>query len=155
MHGIFGARFLGRREPAWHSIGTVFPADEHVSVAEGILRIGADFHVQKLPLTVKLPDGSTHATDRVAMVRYPTHDDGSYHILGYAGADYEVVQNLELGFMLESLEGEWPLETVGVLQLRAGTSSSRWTPAPPVSLVRRSGSTSSWPTRTLVENRFE
>jgi phage/plasmid-like protein (TIGR03299 family) len=115
MHGIFGARFLGRREPAWHSIGTVFPADEHVSVAEGILRIGADFHVQKLPLTVKLPDGSTHATDRVAMVRYPTHDDGSYHILGYAGADYEVVQNLELGFMLESLEGEWPLETVGVL----------------------------------------
>jgi hypothetical protein len=115
MHGIFGQRFLGRREPAWHGLGVTFPQDERVGVAEAVLRVGGDLHIQKLPLVVHLPGGTTKASDRVAIVRYPTHDDGSYHILGYAGEDYEVVPNIELAFMLEKLEAEWPVETVGIL----------------------------------------
>lgn len=111
---IFGERFMGRREAAWHNLGTVFPADAKISPAEAVLRCGGDFHVQKYPLVAHLPTG-TIASDKVAIVRHPTHDDGSYHVLGYAGKDYEVVQNIELGFMLERLAEEWPLETVGVL----------------------------------------
>jgi hypothetical protein len=112
---IFGDRFMGRREPAWHGLGTVFPADAKVIPAEALLRIGGDTWIQKLPLTVKLPDGTVHDTDRVAIVRYPTHDDGQYRIMGYAGVDYEVVQNIELAFMVEQLAEEWPLETIGLL----------------------------------------
>lgn len=112
---IFGDRFLGRREPAWHGLGEVFDASLNISPMEAVLRVGGDFHIQKLPLTVKLPDGQVKDSDQVAIVRYPTHDDGSYHILGYAGKDYEVVGNMELGFMLETLAKEWPLETAGVL----------------------------------------
>lgn len=113
--GIFGERWMGRREPAWHGLGTVFPADTKMTPAEAVLRCGLDYHVQKYPLVVHLPDGQTIASDKVAIVREPTHDDGVHRVLGYAGKEYEVVQNLELGFMLERLADEWPVETVGGL----------------------------------------
>lgn len=112
---IFGDRFLGRREPAWHGLGTVFPQDQKVDPMTATLMVGADFHIQKLPLILTLPDGTRVDSDRTAIVRYPTPDDGSYRVLGYAGKDYEVVGNMELAFMLGRLAEEWPLETAGVL----------------------------------------
>ena len=35
---LFGERFIGRREPAWHRLGEVFPADEKMTASEAMQR---------------------------------------------------------------------------------------------------------------------
>ena len=113
---LYGERFLGRKEPGWHRLGKVFAEDLKISPADAVIMADCDYWVRKLPLTVKLPNGEARRTDQVAIVRYPKQQDtGSYHIMGYASEDYEVVQNIELGFLLEDLGKEWPVETVGAL----------------------------------------
>ena len=48
---IFGDRFLGRREPAWHRLGEVFT--EPMSMTAAIKRAGIDFHIAKHPVVVQ------------------------------------------------------------------------------------------------------
>jgi hypothetical protein len=40
---IFGSRFTGRREPAWHGLGTVF--EDAPLASEAIVRSGMDYVV--------------------------------------------------------------------------------------------------------------
>ena len=42
---IFGERFAGRREPAWHKIGQVFGADEQLTATEAMQRAGVLFNI--------------------------------------------------------------------------------------------------------------
>ena len=130
-HNLFGERFLGRREAAWHGLGTVFDENLVISPAEAIIRANCDYEVRKLPLTVKLPTGKNIPADRVALVRCPAPllvpqpdgtytqeidpDASDYHVLGYASPNYEIVNNLELGLMLEEVGKVYPVETVGAL----------------------------------------
>ena len=51
-NNIFGDRFLGRREPAWHRIGQVF--DEPMTMTQAIKRAGIDFHIAKHPVVVQI-----------------------------------------------------------------------------------------------------
>lgn len=112
---LYGDRIIMRKEPAWHKLGTVFDENLKITASEGVVMAGCDYWVQKYPMTIQLPNGERRQADRSAIVRQPIHSEGSYHILGYAGNDYEVVQNVELGFMLDDLSKEWPVETVGAL----------------------------------------
>jgi hypothetical protein len=107
-------RFAARGKAAWHDLGTVFDQDAEYSPSEAIVVAHCDYHVRKFPMTIALPDGPK-AADQVAIVRVPQESEGSYHILGYASPSFEVVQNYEVGFMLDELGRQWPVETVGAL----------------------------------------
>jgi len=113
-HQIFGQRFLGNRQPAWHGLGRVFT--DPMTATDAVRQAGADFQVIKLPLTVNAPDGYTiELPEKVALMREPVADDNQYRLLGTAGPDYAVIQNTEIARVLDGLTEEWPVETVGVL----------------------------------------
>lgn len=128
-HEIFGERFLGRREPAWHGLGQVF--DGPITMMEAVGRIGAGYMVDKAPLFVKVNGRYIAVEGQVGLVRQPTDDDPQHRVLGIASKDdYGLVQNHELARILDPLSERWPVETVGVLgqgetiffTLDAGTS---------------------------------
>jgi phage/plasmid-like protein (TIGR03299 family) len=107
-------RFISRREPAWHGLGTVFEAGLLLTAEEATVMADCDYSVQKYPMIVNLPTGPV-AADQVALVRMPRTNEGSYKILGNAGKNFEVVQNMEIAAMLNPLAQEWEVETVGAL----------------------------------------
>ena len=53
---LFGERFLGRREPAWHRLGEVFPQDLKLTATEAMERADIMFKVDKYPMGVTAPD---------------------------------------------------------------------------------------------------
>lgn len=118
-HNIFGDRFLGRTTPAWHALGTVFPADRGIGVEEAVREAGCGYELAKVPVTlgtVPAWDGAPQATtDLMGLVRQPTSDDDTVRFLGMVGKDYEIVSNLDIAQRLEPLREAWPVETVGAL----------------------------------------
>jgi len=120
-HEIFGDRFLGVREPAWHGLGTVIA--EPIPIAQAIVDAGLGYDVVKVPMMFGWPQGETdadkitvHDTGKVALVREPVADDDEPRTLGVASDGFEIVQNTELGKMLEPLNEHYPIETVGALR---------------------------------------
>jgi phage/plasmid-like protein (TIGR03299 family) len=111
-HELFGERFFGRREPAWHGLGTVFT--DNPSPIEAIGRADLDYNIIKAPLMVDL-DGVQTSFGRVAIVREPTHDDSQYRVFGDAQENYTVLQNREIAEIVNPLADRWPLETIGAL----------------------------------------
>lgn len=115
---VFGDRVALREEAAWHQLGTVFQGDK--TSIEALDLGDLDYSVFTVPHPVVL-DGVENEepieidTGRVAIVRGPTEDDPEHRVLGYAGADYEVVSNREIAELLEPLSQEWPVETAGAL----------------------------------------
>jgi phage/plasmid-like protein (TIGR03299 family) len=122
---IFGERFFGHREPAWHGLGTVL--DEELSVSAAFTKVGMNYEVQKVPLiaNVQLDEFASSSeetkvsmplpTDKFAIVRNPTADDLQHHIFGICSADYEIVQNSEIARLLDPLSEQWKTETVGAI----------------------------------------
>jgi phage/plasmid-like protein (TIGR03299 family) len=126
---IFGERFMGHRQPAWHGLGTVL--QERVSASEAVRVAGLDYSVQTIDLPVPLAidtwvdspqgpyinDSKIRFLDSgvVAIVRDPTPDDDEYRVLGTAGSGYTVVQNTEIAELIDPFTKEWPVETVGAL----------------------------------------
>jgi phage/plasmid-like protein (TIGR03299 family) len=117
---IFGSRFTGRREPAWHGLGTVF--EDAPLASEAIVRSGMDYVVAKCPLFIDTPWGPMNseageAGAKFALVRQPVADDLEPRLFGVCSADYEVVQNTELAAILDPLTKRWPVETAACLGL--------------------------------------
>lgn len=114
---IFGDRFYGFREPAWHSIGKVFYSP--IPAVQAVKECGLDYNVVKLPLSgqVETPMGVTlvNVPDRIMIVREPTQDDPEYRYFGVASSDYGLIQNVEVAESLDRLTEAWPVETVGAL----------------------------------------
>lgn len=114
MHNIFGERFLGRREPAWHGLGQTF--DTAITMLEAVGRINAGYMVEKAPLFAKVGNRYLAVEGQVGLVREPTTDDPEHRVLGIASRDdYGIVQNHEMARILDPLSETWPVETVGVL----------------------------------------
>jgi len=112
---IFGDRFLGRA-PAWHGLGTVIDPSTPLSVMDAMVMAKANYRVALEPVTVTA-FGQTLETGKLAIVREPIEDDPQLRLFGFAGENYQVIQNFEFGQMVGDLserEG-WPIETVGVL----------------------------------------
>lgn len=110
---LFGERFWGYREPGWHKLGIV--SDEKLTAVEAAVAANVvDIRYEKRPLFVDI-DGNQIATEKVAIVRYPTEYDFSHRILGITSKDYGVVQNLDPARALDPLTETWPVETVGAL----------------------------------------
>lgn len=108
---IFGDRFYGLREPAWHRIGTVFT--EPLSVSEAVRRAGLDYSVKLESLYYG--ENMSSIPDRKAIVRGETPDDPVDRVFGIVSSDYHVMSNKELAKVLDPLVEKWPLDTIGAL----------------------------------------
>jgi phage/plasmid-like protein (TIGR03299 family) len=111
-HNLFGERFLGRRTPAWHNLGTTF--DEPYTASQAVEIAGLDYNVFTTPLFADV-HGLRIPTDKFAIVREPTPDDPEFRILGAAGKNYEVLNNTDIAAILDPLTEHWPVETIGAL----------------------------------------
>ena len=112
---LFGERFLGRREPAWHKLGETFPADEKLSASDAMVRADILFEVEKYPQVVKMPNGTELQTDSYAVVREPTIDDPHSRVLATVGKEWTAIQAKELGKMLDPISEKFPVETAGAI----------------------------------------
>ena len=71
---IFGERFYGHREPAWHGLGTVM--DEDLTATEAMRVANIAFPVNKWEMFAKNPEtGEYLVTNQYAVVRDATEDD--------------------------------------------------------------------------------
>ena len=75
---LFGERFLGLREQAWHRLGEVFPQDLQLTATEAMQRADIMFKVEKYPMFVQAPDGTQIATKSFGVLREPTHDSNKW-----------------------------------------------------------------------------
>lgn len=113
---IFGQRFLGYREPAWHGLGHVFEEPLKPSEALAVLP-GGDVEVETIPVEVPIKIGKTTtklATGQVAIIRRPTEDDPQPRFFGFAGTDYELMLNKDICAALDKLP--YNTETLGLLE---------------------------------------
>ena len=110
---IFGERFYGRRQPAWHRIGTVMDLD--ATVSEAMKYIDVDFEIFTVPATVTMPDGTVVATNHNAIVREPTTDDANYKVLSVVGNEWTPIQMRDLATYLDPISEKFPVETIGAL----------------------------------------
>lgn len=117
-HEIFGDRFLGRREPAWHGLGQVFGADEALTTWDAMQRTGLDYTFEKLPISVTLPTGEVTALPQVAIMRSPTPDSPQWTHINTVDPDFGIMQHRDIADMLDSsgIAQRWPLETLGALR---------------------------------------
>ena len=112
---LFGERFIGRREPAWHRLGEVFSADEKMTASEAMARADILFGIDKHPQIVKMEDGTELATDSYAVVREPTVDDPINRVLATVGKEWTAIQAKDLGNMLDPISDQFPVETAGAI----------------------------------------
>lgn len=122
-HEIFGDRFIGAREPAWHKLGTVF--HEPITASEAIAKANMDYRVEKFPLvgvreTVDSGGNATMepmGTPKFGLWREPTDDAPEYHFLGGVVAEgFEIIQNYELAQLVDPFTEEWPVETAASMR---------------------------------------
>jgi phage/plasmid-like protein (TIGR03299 family) len=117
---IFGTRFLGRREPAWHGLGETF--ETPMTATEAFTAAGLMYEVKTVPL-VMLWDGEKadnvkdgHVDSGLyAVVRGPTADDPVVRVFGHVSPKYVPLQNSQIAKSIDPLTTEWPVETVGAL----------------------------------------
>jgi phage/plasmid-like protein (TIGR03299 family) len=115
---IFGNRFLGRRDPAWHKLGTVFT--DPITASEAIEKAGLAYEIATRPVFASVPTALgvnelVEIADRRAVVREPVPDDNINRVLGVVSDQYEVVQNRQIAQALDLLTDRWPVETCGAL----------------------------------------
>ena len=111
---IFGERFYGHREPAWHGLGTVM--DENLTATEAMKVANIAFPVTKWAMFAKNPQtGDMLETNQYAVVRDPTEDDNIYRVLSTVGEQWTPLQAWELAKMLDPISEKYPVETMGVL----------------------------------------
>ena len=136
---IFGERFVGFREPAWHGLGTIFVDKVSVTEAVGMADIG--FEIVKAPNFAHLDTGRfdqngtpiVHSvpTNSYSVLREPTYDDPNWHTLSTVGEQWTPIQLNDLAQMLDPISERFPVETAGAIgkgekvfiTLDAGSSS--------------------------------
>ena len=111
---IFGERFYGHREPAWHGLGTVM--DEDLTATEAMKVANIAFPINKWEMFAKNPEtGEMIETSQYAVVRDPTEDDDVYRVLSNVGKQWTPLQAWELAKLLDPISEKYPVETVGAL----------------------------------------
>ena len=118
---VYGERFLGRRDMAWHNLGKVFPQELAIGVLEAVESAGCNYIVHKVPLTANVGEIDGHSLpiilgNKVALMREPTHDEPQWHFFGTASEEYGLLQNTDIARVVETLNEVWPIETVGALK---------------------------------------
>jgi phage/plasmid-like protein (TIGR03299 family) len=111
---IYGDRFAGHREPAWHGLGKVF--QEELTPLEAVKLAGLDYEVNKWPLLANVA-GIMYETPLFGLYRDPDKNDKDQEFVyfGSVSKDYQVIQNTEIAQIIEPISKLWPVETVGAL----------------------------------------
>ena len=106
--------FASFRQPAWHSLGTVF--DHEVTSSSEMLNLAGLANWNVRLEEIELPNGYTSAlTPQFRVVRdHPT--DGNPDVLGVVGSRYNVYQNEEMYDFADSLLDGARWETGGSLK---------------------------------------
>lgn len=110
-HNIFGQRFYGNREPAWHGLGVV--SDKDQNGVEALTAIGGGYWFEKRPVTVDL-NGMPTKTGDFAIVRSPLPDDPQEKVFGYTTDRYKIMQPLDVVELFDTKVNK-PIETLGML----------------------------------------
>lgn len=113
-HEIFGDRFIGKREPAWHGIGEVF--EDNLTATEAVSKAKLDFKIKKLQNRVLVDEDTYVMAPSYSVVREPTDDDPQHRILGNVGEAWTPVQASDLARMLDPIAEKYPVETAGALK---------------------------------------
>ena len=109
-HNIFGNRFYGHREEAWHGLGFVTNGD--MTANEVFDKFGRYEFVRR-PVEIEL-NGKMQETGDYAIVRTPTFEDKQERSFGYITKQYNIVQPSEVCNLFDDNVSE-PVETMGVL----------------------------------------
>lgn len=115
-HEIMGQRFLSRDRPAWHGLGTLFPAEERISASEAVTRVTGDVEVVTCPLTYELDGRAVALADHVAVVRKPTADSPLPVPFGVVGKRWKADSYPALARALDKLSETYRVETAGLLK---------------------------------------
>jgi len=114
---IFGERFLGRRQPAWHRLGKTF--DAPIGALEAIEAAGLDYMVRKVPVQAQVAEADGVSTSiplhQLAVMREPTSDDPEWRHFGFVSEGYGLLQNTDIAKIVDPLTERWPVETAGAL----------------------------------------
>lgn len=110
-HNIFGNRFYGNRQPAWHGLGTVSEKDQ--TGVEALTALGGGYWIEKRPVTVTLNNIPTETGD-FAIVRSALPDDPQERVFGYTTDRYNILQPLDAVELFDEKVAE-PVETLGML----------------------------------------
>lgn len=107
--GIFGNRFLGHRDAAWHAKGIV--SQEPLTAEEALVQIGG-VYIEKKPHMVTLNGVNTQVG--FDLVRSATPDDPTERMFGYTTEKYNVLQPLDFAMIFDEKVNQ-PVETIGFL----------------------------------------
>jgi len=107
---IFGNRFYGHREEAWHRLGIV--TQENMTANE-VLNLVGRYEFVKRPLILNL-NGSEAETGDFAIVRTATYDDPIERNFGYITKHYNIIQPSEICKLFDDNVAQ-PVETMGML----------------------------------------
>ena len=123
---IFGERFFGRRQPAWHRIGTVM--DDDMTVSQAMKHVDVGFEIYTTPTYIYIEEQlqtgvsvgryvSTESlgSDHNAIVREPTTDDPQHRVLSVVGGQWTPIQTRDLAGYLDPISEKFPVETMGAL----------------------------------------
>lgn len=127
-HDIFGARFVGTREPAWHGLGTVLT--DTTTAQEALKIAGIDFTYATSALLAETPDGMVPVDNRQAILRSPTDDDPTWRTVGISSHSFDFLQNDQLAHGLDAMAEAtgWTFDTAGALRQGAAIFMTLETP---------------------------
>ena len=107
---IFGNRFYGNREPAWHNLG--FVSNENHTAQEALAILGS-YWIEKRALTMTL-NGEAQETGDFGLVRSAVPDDPKEFNFGYCTKQYNIVQPDTIAQLFDD-NVKAPVETLGML----------------------------------------
>lgn len=109
-HNIFGNRFYGHRNPAWHALGVV--TEQGMTANEAFAAVGG-YSFEKRPVTTIL-NGQVVETGDFAIVRSVCPDDPQERLMGYATPKYNIIQPQQVVDLFDEMVAQ-PVETMGML----------------------------------------
>jgi phage/plasmid-like protein (TIGR03299 family) len=107
---IFGNRFYGHRDAAWHGLGLV--TQENMTACETFDALGG-YWFETRPVKVFMNHADVETGD-FAIIRSPVPDDAIERNFGYITERYKIIQPLSIVEMFDEFVSQ-PVETLGML----------------------------------------
>jgi phage/plasmid-like protein (TIGR03299 family) len=114
-HNIFGERFYGHRQPAWHGLGIV--SDKVLTPTQAVNAAKLDYEIHLVPAYGNIGDTMISLPNSFVLMREPTEDSPEWAQLSknLVSDSYTFMQNKEWSKQLKRVHDRFPLETVGAL----------------------------------------